>query len=188
MFHVEHCYFIDFLLKTTYYFICATYILEIGQDRKIAALIIPICVHFFIGGFMNKYMNIAVNQAKIAKNKGNTPVGAIIVKNNKIISKAYNKKNSDNISIYHAEILCIIKACKKLKTWRLDDCEMYVTLEPCKMCISAIAESRIKKVYYILSSNYKKVEKANFNNINSFVYNDDYDYKKLLSSFFENRR
>ena len=58
---------------------------------------------------MNKYMNIAVNQAKIAKNKGNTPVGAIIVKNNKIISKAYNKKNSDNISIYHAEILCIIK-------------------------------------------------------------------------------
>ena len=65
---------------------------------------------------------------------------------------------------------------------------MYVTLEPCKMCISAIAESRIKKVYYILSSNYKKVEKANFNNINSFVYNDDYDYKKLLSSFFENKR
>ena len=128
---------------------------------------------------MNKYMLEAIKQAKIAQNKGNIPVGAVIVMNNKIISKAYNKKNLNpgiiknkvhhpgkNISIYHAEILAIIKACKKLKSWRLNDCDLYVTLEPCNMCLSAIAESRIKNVYYILDSNYKNVENANKNNIN----------------------
>ena len=134
------------------------------------------------------YFNLAIKEAKKALKSKNVPIGCIIVYKNKIIAKAYNKKNSDNISIYHAEILCIIKACKKLKTWRLDDCEMYVTLEPCKMCISAIAESRIKKVYYILSSNYKKGEISNATNTNLVGDNDDYDYKKLLSSFFENKR
>ena len=133
-------------------------------------------------------MKEALKEAQKALEKEEVPVGAVIVKDGKIIARAHNTKETQKDATCHAEILAIKKACKKLKTWRLDDCEMYVTLEPCKMCISAIAESRIKKVYYILSSNYKKVEKANFNNINSFVYNDDYDYKKLLSSFFENKR
>ena len=114
---------------------------------------------------MDKYMIEAIKQAKIAQNKGNIPVGAVIVMNNKIISKAYNKKNSKKVSIYHAEILAIIKACKKLKSWRLNECDLYVTLEPCNMCLSAIGESRIKNVYYLLKSNYKDVETANKKNI-----------------------
>ena len=137
---------------------------------------------------MNKYMLEAIKQAKIAQNKGNIHVGAVIVMNNKIISKAYNKKNLKNISIYHAEILAIIKACKKLKSWRLNDCDLYVTLEPCNMCLSAIAESRIKNVYYILDSNYKNVENANKNNININKMLDMYEYKTVLSDFFKSKR
>ena len=124
---------------------------------------------------MDKYMIEAIKQAKIAQNKGNIPVGAVIVMNNKIISKAYNKKNSKKVSIYHAEILAIIKACKKLKSWRLNECDLYMTLEPCNMCLSAIGESRIKNVYYLLKSNYKDVETANkkiLELINCLIYMD----------------
>ena len=71
-----------------------------------------------------------------------------------VIAKAYNKKHCANIPVYHAEILAIKKACRKLKTWHLDDCSMYVTLEPCPMCYYAIVESRIKNVYYMLDSKY----------------------------------
>ena len=97
---------------------------------------------------MEKYMKIAINEAKKAYKKGDIPVGAIIVKNNKIISKAYNKKEKNNCPIDHAEILAIKKACKKLKTWHLDDCTLYVTMEPCLMCAGALVQSRIKKVVY----------------------------------------
>ena len=76
------------------------------------------------------------------------PVGAVIVKNNKIIAKAYNKREKNQIATHHAEILAIQKACKKLKSWRLDDCDMYVTLEPCPMCAGAIINARIKNLYY----------------------------------------
>ena len=100
------------------------------------------------------YMNIAINEAKKAQKRGNVPIGAVIVKNNRIISKAYNTKNSKNIAIDHAEILAIKKACKKLKSWRLNDCTIYVTLEPCPMCMGAIVESRISNVVYLTSSNY----------------------------------
>ena len=75
------------------------------------------------------------------------PVGAIIVKNNKIIGRGYNKKEKTKNAIMHAEIIAINNACKKNKDWRLNDCEIYVTLEPCTMCMGAIVESRIKKVY-----------------------------------------
>ncbi|MBE6144620.1 MAG: nucleoside deaminase [Firmicutes bacterium] len=95
-----------------------------------------------------KYMEMALEEAKKAYKNGDVPVGAVIVKDNKIISKAYNKKEKNNVSVYHAEILAIIKACKKLKTWRLDGCSLYVTLEPCLMCSGAIIHSRISKVYF----------------------------------------
>jgi tRNA(adenine34) deaminase len=76
------------------------------------------------------------------------PVGAVIVKNNKIISKAYNKKEKTKNVTKHAEIIAISKACKKIKNWRLDECEIYVTMEPCMMCCGAIEQSRIKKIIY----------------------------------------
>jgi len=137
---------------------------------------------------MDKYMIEAIKQAKIAQNKGNIPVGAVIVMNNKIISKAYNKKNSKKVSIYHAEILAIIKACKKLKSWRLNECDLYVTLEPCNMCLSAIGESRIKNVYYLLKSNYKDVETTNKKNIRINKLLDIYGYNEILSAFFKDKR
>ncbi len=137
---------------------------------------------------MDKYMIEAIKQAKIAQNKGNIPVGAVIVMNNKIISKAYNKKNSKKVSTYHAEILAIIKACKKLKSWRLNECDLYVTLEPCNMCLSAIGESRIKNVYYLLKSNYKDVETANKKNIRINKLLDIYGYNEILSDFFKDKR
>lgn len=94
-----------------------------------------------------KYMKEALKQAKKAYEKGEIPVGAIIVKNHKIIARAYNEKEYKLDTTKHAEILAIQKASKKLQTWRLTDCDMYVTLEPCSMCAGALIQSRIKKVY-----------------------------------------
>ena len=93
------------------------------------------------------FMNYAILEAKKAYKKMEVPVGAIIVKDNKIISRGYNQKESKNNSLKHAEVIAIEKACKKLNSWRLLDCEMYVTLEPCSMCAGALIQSRIKKVY-----------------------------------------
>lgn len=97
---------------------------------------------------MEKYMQLAIKQAQKALKKGDVPVGAIIVYNNKVIAKAYNKKQKSMIATKHAEIIAIEKACKKLETWHLDDCVIYVTMEPCLMCAGAIMQSRIKKVVY----------------------------------------
>ena len=76
------------------------------------------------------------------------PIGATIVKDGKIISHAYNKREKNQIATHHAEIIAIEKACKKLKSWRLDNCDLYVNLEPCPMCAGAIINARIKNVYY----------------------------------------
>lgn len=94
------------------------------------------------------YMNLAICQAKKALKKGEVPIGAIIVKNGKIVSKAYNNREKSKNAINHAEIIAIKKACKKLHDWRLEGCEIYVTLQPCIMCFGAILNSRIKKIYY----------------------------------------
>ena len=93
------------------------------------------------------FMNEAIKQAKKASDILEVPVGAIIVKDNKIIARAYNQKETKYDSTKHAEIIAIQKASKKLKSWRLSDCEMFVTLEPCPMCAGALIQSRIKKVY-----------------------------------------
>ena len=98
---------------------------------------------------MNKeeYMKLALKEARKAYNKLEVPVGAIIVKDGKVISKAYNEKEEKKDTTKHAEILAIQRASKKLGTWRLKDCDMYVTLEPCSMCAGALIQSRINKVY-----------------------------------------
>ena len=93
------------------------------------------------------FMNEALKLAKKAYNKQEVPIGAVIVKNNKIISKGFNNREKTQQAINHAEIIAIKKASKKLHSWRLDDCEMYVTLEPCSMCAGAILNARIKTVH-----------------------------------------
>ncbi len=94
-----------------------------------------------------KFMKEALKEATKAYNKLEVPVGAVIVKNGKIIARAHNQKEQKKDTTKHAEILAISKASKKLESWRLTDCEMYVTLEPCSMCAGALINSRIKKVY-----------------------------------------
>ena len=94
-----------------------------------------------------KFMREALKQAQKAYEKGEIPVGAVIVKDNKIIARAYNEKEEKKDTTKHAEIIAIQKASKKLNAWRLSDSEMYVTLEPCSMCAGALIQSRIKKVY-----------------------------------------
>ncbi len=93
------------------------------------------------------YMKQAIKEAEKACKKLEVPVGAIIVKEGKIIARAHNQKETKTDTTKHAEILAIQKASKKIGAWRLIDCEMYVTLEPCSMCAGAIINSRIKKVY-----------------------------------------
>lgn len=94
-----------------------------------------------------KFMQIALKEANKAKDKAEVPIGAVIVCNGEIIAKAHNLRETRKNSLCHAEILAINKACKKKQNFRLNDCEMYVTLEPCTMCAGAIIQSRIKKVY-----------------------------------------
>ena len=94
-----------------------------------------------------KFMKEALKEARKAYDKLEVPVGAVIVKDGKIIARAHNLKETKYDTTKHAEILAIQKASKKLETWRLLDCEMYVTLEPCSMCAGALINSRIKKVY-----------------------------------------
>ncbi len=103
-------------------------------------------------------MLIAIKEAEKARKKGEIPVGAVIVKDGKVLSKAHNLKETKNIATCHAEILAIEKACKKIDNWRLIDCEMYVTLEPCSMCYGAIEESRISKLYIGSKSDTKSVQ------------------------------
>ena len=134
------------------------------------------------------FMDIAIKEAEKAYKKGNVPVGCVIVCDNKVISKAHNTKNTSNISINHAEILAIRKACKKLNSWYLNNCELYVTLKPCKMCESAIAESRISKVNYLLDSNYEDNINKNLNKIEYTILKNNYKYEKLLNSFFNDKR
>ena len=85
-------------------------------------------------------MKLAMKEATKAYKNGDVPVGAVIVKNNKVIAKAHNMKEKNKSAIKHAEIIVIEKACKKVKNWHLNDCELYVTLEPCMMCCGAIIQ------------------------------------------------
>lgn len=95
----------------------------------------------------NQFMKEALKEAKKADGKLEVPVGCVIVKDGKIIARAHNLKETKQDTTKHAEIIAIQKASKKLQAWRLLDCEMYVTLEPCSMCAGAMIQARIKKVY-----------------------------------------
>lgn len=131
-----------------------------------------------------KFMMYAIKEANKAYNIDEVPVGAVIVKNNKIISRAYNKIETTNDSTNHAEIIAIKKASKKLNNWRLIDCDLYVTLEPCKMCQGAINNSRIKNVYYLVSKNKDEMSKTIYKKIDI----PKNEYLKLLQVFFKEKR
>lgn len=93
-----------------------------------------------------KYMKAAIMQAKKAAALNEVPIGCVIVQDGKIIARGYNRRNTDKNTLAHAELAAIRKASKKTGDWRLEDCTMYVTLEPCQMCAGAIVQSRLKRV------------------------------------------
>jgi tRNA(adenine34) deaminase len=120
------------------------------------------------------YMNEAIKEALKADNINEIPVGAVIVnKDGKIIGKGHNNREQNKLSISHAEVNAIIDANKKMNNWRLSDCVMYVTLEPCEMCKCIIKESRIKEVYYS-SDNFKNSNSINtkYLKLNDQILND----------------
>lgn len=144
-----------------------------------------------------KFMKEALKEAKKAELINEVPVGAVIVKDGKVISRAYNKKETTNSAINHAEIIAIQKANKKLNSWRLLDCEMYVTLEPCSMCAGAILQSRIKKVYIGTMDQKTGSCGSVFNLFDDYKFNHKVDIEsgickdeceKILQDFFKNLR
>ena len=144
----------------------------------------------------NKFIDLAIEEAKIAFEKNEVPVGAVIVKNNCVIASAHNMKLSTNNSLNHAEMIAINEAIHKIGDWRLNECEMYITLEPCPMCAGAISQSRVKKIYVGAKSNIACNEKV----IADILQNDEYYHRvaisylsnekcsQLLTEFFANKR
>lgn len=144
----------------------------------------------------SKFMKEALKESKKALELDEVPVGAIIVKDNIIISKAYNLREKLNDPTAHAEIIAIKKACEKLQNWRLTGCSMYVTLEPCPMCAGAIVQSRISNLYigtfdYTCGACGSVLNITNNDYINSFT-NTKWMYheecSKILKDFFKLKR
>lgn len=144
-----------------------------------------------------KFMKEALKEAQKAYDKKEIPVGAVIVKDNKIIARAHNVKEEKNDTTKHAEIIAIQKASKKLNAWRLTGCEMYVTLEPCSMCAGALIQSRISKVY-IGTMDYKTGACGSvLNLLKDYEFNHKVemekdilqeDCRKILKDFFKELR
>lgn len=147
-----------------------------------------------------QYMLLALKEAKKAYDNDEVPVGAVIVQNGEVISFAYNRKEECQCSLEHAELIAIKDACEKNNSWRLTNSVMYVTLEPCPMCASAIKQSRISKVVYLLDNsneNIREIVNTIFNledankpvekiklNISEFKSED----VTMLSNFFKKKR
>lgn len=138
-------------------------------------------------------MSISINEAK--KSGRDVPVGAVVVKNGDVIATAHNERELDNDVTSHAEVLAIRKAEQVLGNWRLDDCDLYVTLEPCPMCGWAILQSRIKNVYFgSYDTNYgaffSKVDLRKFSTFTPNVYGGimEKECDELLNSFFTDLR
>lgn len=141
-----------------------------------------------------KYMELAYKEAIKALKKDEVPVGAVIVHDGRVIAKAYNQRQSKQLVTAHAETMVVEKACRKLGSWRLDDCILYTTLEPCIMCSGVIIQSRIKKVVYGAVTN-------KFMGLTSLVNNQGVSHKPeveggileekcstLVSRYFKDKR
>lgn len=142
------------------------------------------------------YMSLALEEAKKAYEKKEVPIGAIIVKDNEVISRAHNLRELSNLATAHAEILAIQSANETLKSWRLDSCTLYVTIEPCPMCAGAIIQSRIGTVVYGASDIKSGVHKS-VTNLFDHPFNHkvevihgvkEEEASKLLSDFFSELR
>ncbi len=142
------------------------------------------------------YMLEALKEAKKSYDLDEVPVGAVIVYQDRIIARAHNLKETKQDATGHAELLVIQKACKKLQNWHLDDCTMYVTLEPCLMCAGAMIQSRLKKVVYATSSPkfgyVESVDQVLSNSKNNHIVlvqkQENLECQKLLQSFFQKKR
>ena len=144
-----------------------------------------------------KFMHEAIKEAKKAYKKLEVPVGCVIVKNGEIIAKAHNLKETKKDTTKHAEILAIQKASRKLESWRLLDCEMYVTLEPCSMCAGAIINARIKKLYIGALDEKTGAAGSVFNLFEDYKFNHNVEIEqgimqdeceKILKDFFKKLR
>ena len=144
-----------------------------------------------------KYMKEALKEALKALKKDEVPVGAVIVKDGKIIARAHNLKESKKDTTTHAEIEVIKKASKKLDSWRLENCEMYVTLEPCPMCAGALIQSRIKKLYIGTVDEKTGACGSKLNLLKDYKFNHKIeveteilkeDCEKILKDFFKSLR
>ena len=131
------------------------------------------------------YFEMLLKLTKKAYKKNEVPIAALIVCDNKVISKSYNKRHNHHDVLGHAEILAIKKATKKLKTWHLTGCDLYVTVEPCCMCKSVINEAKIDNVYYFLKNNKNKKFKTKYKYVD---IKDNYIFKEKIQSFFKNKR
>ncbi len=143
------------------------------------------------------YMKEAMKEAKLAYREDEVPIGCVIVYQDKIIARAHNMRQQNKDATAHAEIIAIKKASKKLNTWCLDECELYVTIEPCAMCAGAIMLSRIKKVYYgssnskfgSVDSNVMMFEVKNFNHspeVEKGIL--DKEAEEIMRQYFSHKR
>ena len=144
-----------------------------------------------------KYMNIALEEAYKSYEKGDVPVGAVVVYKNEIIARAHNCKEQNKNAVEHAEILAISQACQKLNTWHLEECTIYVTLEPCLMCAGALIQSRIGKLVFATENekfgyvgSISNVLNNKSNNHHPTIINGICKKKsqKLLKEFFKDKR
>ena len=143
----------------------------------------------------NKFMKAALKCAQKGLEEGEVPIGAVVVCDGKIISRGHNRRTKRQIATAHAEVEAIEKACKKLKSWRIPECEIYVTLEPCPMCMGAMLNARIKKVYfgaYEAKGRSLTAELANANLVNHVIEVEggvmEEECAKILSTFFKEMR
>ncbi len=145
---------------------------------------------------MNEFMERAVALAKISASEGEVPVGAVVVKDNEIVGEGRNRRELGKNALYHAETEAINNACKNLGGWRLWQCEMFVTLEPCPMCAGAILQSRISKIHIgtfdettgAAGSTINILQNPNLNHFLDIVWNNDEECSKILTEFFKDRR
>ena len=134
-----------------------------------------------------KYMKAAIRLAKKAGGYQEVPIGCVIVRDGKIIARGYNRRNMDKSTLSHAEMIAIRKASKKTGDWRLEDCIIYVTMEPCMMCSGAIEQSRMKKIVYgVKNENYGSTDQLK--NIEIISQVCEKECRELVQSFFKKRR
>ncbi len=179
--HLQICYRFDIIYS------CNKYSVTWSGSEDSSHIISYLCALFLWGEIMN-YIEICMEEAKKSLLTEDVPIGALIVLNDEVIAYGHNTREACHSVLGHAEINAIEEATRKLQRWNLSDCEMYVTLEPCSMCKEVIKQTRIKKVYYLLS---KPLEKKEYNKTEIQKSEDrkyEQMYANILSDFFKKRR